>query len=211
MKRCCRDHDLVARISGDEFAVVFWEKEGPRSRAKRRTIPRRASLIRPRRLRTISPAHLLAGFSTARCHRPGRAHDQRRIAVYPFDAQTPEALIEAADRALMFDAKKGGKNTIFLVGDQPGPPNNLTLANSHRRAGFSPHVPITRMAKISEIHLAQRRISRPRIGGDIIPRMHTSLGERSPIPLSKDPQSARFAAKTDLKKRTRRFTQLLYG
>src|SRR5690606_26948684 len=30
IKRSCRDHDLVARISGDEFAVVFWEKEGPR-------------------------------------------------------------------------------------------------------------------------------------------------------------------------------------
>ena len=30
MRRCVRDHDLVARISGDEFAVVFWEMEGPR-------------------------------------------------------------------------------------------------------------------------------------------------------------------------------------
>src|SRR4051794_39359752 len=30
MRKCCREHDLVARISGDEFAVVFWEKEGPR-------------------------------------------------------------------------------------------------------------------------------------------------------------------------------------
>ena len=26
---CFREHDVVARISGDEFAVVFWEKEGP--------------------------------------------------------------------------------------------------------------------------------------------------------------------------------------
>ena len=39
------------------------------------------------------------------------------MAVYPYDGRTPEELIEAADRALMFGAKKHGKNSIFLVGD----------------------------------------------------------------------------------------------
>jgi PleD family two-component response regulator len=43
------------------------------------------------------------------------------LAVYPFDAQSPEELIEAADRALMFDAKKSGKNSIFLVGSGDAP------------------------------------------------------------------------------------------
>src|SRR4029079_2712132 len=30
IRSCCREHDHVARISGDEFAVIFWEKDGPR-------------------------------------------------------------------------------------------------------------------------------------------------------------------------------------
>jgi predicted signal transduction protein with EAL and GGDEF domain len=46
------------------------------------------------------------------------------LAVYPFDANTAEQLYEAADKALMFGAKKSGKNSIFLVGNpQPQQPS----------------------------------------------------------------------------------------
>ena len=38
------------------------------------------------------------------------------LAVYPYDAQTPEDLIKVADHELMFGAKRRGKNNIFLVG-----------------------------------------------------------------------------------------------
>jgi two-component system, cell cycle response regulator len=124
IKRCCRQHDLVARISGDEFAVVFWEKEGPRQPRENSSDPPsrvpssvRAVCERFRRL-ISSPEYQLLGTTGQ-----GVLTISGGLAVYPFDAQTPEALIEAADRALMFDAKKGGKNTIFLVGDDQ--PENL--------------------------------------------------------------------------------------
>ena len=41
------------------------------------------------------------------------------LAVFPYDATTAEGLLEAADRELVFKAKKSGKNTIFLVGEEP--------------------------------------------------------------------------------------------
>ena len=41
------------------------------------------------------------------------------LAVYPYDANNVTDLMEAADKALMFKAKKSGKNSIFLVGAQP--------------------------------------------------------------------------------------------
>jgi GGDEF domain-containing protein len=124
MRRCCREHDKVCRISGDEFAVIFWEKEGPRQ--PRETPPQAPSRV-PSSVRAVcerfrrlisSPDFQLLGKSGQ-----GVLTISGGLAVYPFDAQTPDELIEAADRALMFEAKKGGKNTIFLVGDEPMGPN----------------------------------------------------------------------------------------
>ena len=120
MKRCTRDHDLVARISGDEFAVVFWEKEGPRQ-------PRDGSAAgagRPpqtpvqilERFRRLLATQTLQGLGPSG---QGTLTISGGLAVYPYDAQTANALIDSADHALMFMAKQSGKNSIFLVGGQP--------------------------------------------------------------------------------------------
>ena len=44
------------------------------------------------------------------------------MAVYPYDAQTMDGLIEAADRELIFNAKASGKNCLRIVGDEPPQP-----------------------------------------------------------------------------------------
>ncbi len=123
MKRCCRDHDLVARIAGDEFAVVFWEKEGPRvprpspegapsARSSPSRIPQTPLVIAQRFRRLMNAADFPALGPTGR----GVLTISGGMAVFPHDAASPESLYEAADRALMFGAKKGGKNSIVLVG-----------------------------------------------------------------------------------------------
>jgi predicted signal transduction protein with EAL and GGDEF domain len=40
------------------------------------------------------------------------------MAIFPHHARTPEELIDAADKALMFFAKKSGKNSIYLIGGE---------------------------------------------------------------------------------------------
>lgn len=121
MKRCSRDHDLVARISGDEFAVVFWEKEGPR---KPYDAPVPASRLPQTPLQIADRFRKMLGnkdfteFSMLGPSGRGVLTISGGMAVYPYDAWTPDELIEAADKALMFGAKKGGKNSIYLVGGE---------------------------------------------------------------------------------------------
>lgn len=117
MKRSCRDHDLVARIAGDEFAVVFWEKEGPRvprdpNHAGHSRVPQTPLIIAQRFRRLMNSSEFSALGEKGR----GTLSISGGMAVFPHDANTAEGLIEAADRALMFGAKRSGKDQIYLVG-----------------------------------------------------------------------------------------------
>jgi GGDEF domain-containing protein len=124
IRSCCREHDHVARISGDEFAVIFWEKEGPRqpkdpkaATAPTSRVPQTIVQILERFRHTIANSDLkMLGPSGT-----GTLSISGGLAVYPYDAATSDQLYEAADRALMFGAKKSGKNSIFLIGT-PQPP-----------------------------------------------------------------------------------------
>jgi GGDEF domain-containing protein len=124
MKRCVREHDCVARISGDEFAVVFWEKEGPRAPhptagAGLPGRPPQTPLQIFERFRGLLNRQEFAGLGAGG---KGVLTISGGLAVYPYDAQTPDDLYTAADKALMFGSKKAGKNAIFLVGnDKPTP------------------------------------------------------------------------------------------
>lgn len=119
MKKCCRDHDLVARISGDEFAVVFWEKDGPRQPRDARVAaagpsrPPQTPLIILDRFRKLISTEDFTGLGPGG---QGTLTISGGLAVFPYDASTAQGLITAADRALMFGAKQSGKNSIFLVG-----------------------------------------------------------------------------------------------
>lgn len=117
MRRCVRDHDLVARISGDEFAVVFWDKEGPRLPRE----PRPGSSNRTPQ----EPLDMLDRFRRLLATQdfPGLGPGGKGcltisggLAVFPYDAHDAASLIEAADKQLMFGAKRAGRNSIHLVG-----------------------------------------------------------------------------------------------
>ena len=118
MRRCCRERDVVGRIGGDEFAVVFWddpqrkttETEDER-RSKMTDHPKEAIFI-AERFRTElknTQLHLLGPEGK------GVLTISGGLASFPRDGSTAQELFQQADEALL-GAKRSGKNRIYLVG-----------------------------------------------------------------------------------------------
>ena len=123
LRQCCRSHDLVSRLSGggDEFAVVFWDKGGPRQPrvpgSPQFTVVSPLQVFERFRARLASEA-----FPDLGPKRLGRLTISAGMAVHPTDAHDVDSLILAADEAMMFHAKRTGKNRIHIVGPDPHSP-----------------------------------------------------------------------------------------
>ncbi len=114
MKAVVRENDVVARIGGDEFAVIFWDAEAPR-RANSRHPADIARVVE--RFRKALATHRFPKLTT---EAPGSLTISGGLASYPWDAQTADDLIDRADANAM-QAKRQGKDGItFGASEQAG-------------------------------------------------------------------------------------------
>ncbi len=125
MCRCCRSHDVVGRIGGDEFAVVFWDrpKAGTfASDSERRSTtaqhPREAISVANRFMAELKKTRLRVLGPDGR----GVLTISGALARFPGDGANIEELFKQADKALL-DAKRSGKNKIYIVGE---PDNDIS-------------------------------------------------------------------------------------
>ncbi len=109
--QCTRKTDMVARYGGDEFVVVFWDAERPRAAGSEH--PARVKDVIQRFKRAIG-AH---AFSRLGPEAVGYLTLSGGLAQFPAQGTTPDALLEAADLALL-GAKDAGKNCFYIVGGE---------------------------------------------------------------------------------------------
>ncbi|MHC4395782.1 MAG: GGDEF domain-containing protein [Planctomycetota bacterium] len=118
MQRSCREHDVVGRIGGDEFAVIFWDEpqlSAAGQQSERRSTsaehPKEAIFIAKRFRRELGKAelHLLGDQGK------GVLTISGGLASFPRDGLSIQQLFQQADKALL-EAKRSGKNRIYLVG-----------------------------------------------------------------------------------------------
>ena len=109
MSKVTREHDVVARIGGDEFAVLFWDAEPPRQPDSRH--PQEVSDVAGRFLQALSRHEFASLGPEAR----GVLTISGGLATFPWDGRTCRDLLRHADTGLR-QAKAAGKNAIYLVG-----------------------------------------------------------------------------------------------
>jgi len=105
LKTCVRPDDRVCRIGGDEFAVVFYEPDGPREAGSNQ--PTSIFEIARRFQKRVQTEE----FRTLNRETPGPLAISGGLATFPWDGRTPAELLAAADR-LLIESKKAGKNAI---------------------------------------------------------------------------------------------------
>jgi len=136
IRRCCRGHDVVGRIGGDEFAVVFWDDpqrkalgtpaKGGERRSARADHPKEAISIAKRFVRELEKAELGPHFAPQADKMGTQLHllgpegkgvltISGGLASFPRDGSTIQEIFLQADKALL-EAKRSGKNRIYLVG-----------------------------------------------------------------------------------------------
>jgi diguanylate cyclase (GGDEF)-like protein len=109
-RQCCRKHDVVTRMGGDEFGVVFWDADEPRVAGSKHP---ESPLDVLHRFKAALGQHQ---FPALGADAQGTLTVSAGLAGYPWDARTRDELIERADQALL-EAKRQGKNRIHLVGE----------------------------------------------------------------------------------------------
>lgn len=110
LRTTTREIDVVARIGGDEFAVLFWDAEPPRQPNSQH--PHNAVSVARRFRKALSEHHFAALGREAK----GALTISGGLAACPGDGQSLGELMRHADQALR-QAKASGKNRIYLVGD----------------------------------------------------------------------------------------------
>lgn len=116
MQSSVRAHDIVARIGGDEFAVIFWDAEPRRETGSAH--PHDVYRATARFRRAIADHRFPRLGRNAR----GALTVSGGLARFPDDADSAEQLIEIADIRLL-DAKHRGKNA-FAFGGMPDAPTD---------------------------------------------------------------------------------------
>ena len=109
MKQVTRDHDVVARIGGDEFAVLFWDAEPPRRPDSQH--PHASAELTGRFVEAISTHE----FASLGAEAKGVLTISGGLATFPWDGRTCRDLLRRADGAL-HEAKKSGKGMIHIIG-----------------------------------------------------------------------------------------------